>query len=78
MPRKSAKQVCKAKRYFQTEELARDYGVRYNHSPYKCPVCNGWHLTSGAAGKLTKLKQFIFKPAVREWISRKTRGRKPR
>ena len=46
------KRMCLSKRRFRTEESALKAAINssrlYVHvmRPYRCPVCNGWHLTS--------------------------------
>lgn len=37
-------QMCTRKRRYRTEDQAR--AVNKGQRPYKCPHCQGWHLTS--------------------------------
>ena len=49
---KTAQRMCLDKRKFDSKNEARDFAKRGqkwgNHSatPYKCPLCSVWHLTS--------------------------------
>lgn len=50
----SAQRACFDKKRFQTRTAARDFNAKLGkgmpdrkpQTPYKCPVCGRWHLTS--------------------------------
>ncbi len=40
--------ICRHKRQYPTEEAARPYATLYGLACYKCPHCDGYHLTKRA------------------------------
>lgn len=38
---------CEAKRGFDTEREAREWGRQWGQRPYRCPVCKRWHNSNG-------------------------------
>ena len=53
MPYDSAKHMCFVKKIFDTRNDARDFAKRNlkregwkDQTPYRCPICSKWHLTS--------------------------------
>jgi hypothetical protein len=38
--------MCFGKRIFKTEKRAQEVGDLWGHTPYECPQCRQWHLTS--------------------------------
>ncbi len=55
----STRLACTAKRRWKSKrvalQFARSHRQRYGmQEPYKCPVCKGWHLTSGQKTSLAR------------------------
>jgi hypothetical protein len=40
--------ACRDKRWYPDEATARRYGTLHGFACYKCPSCDGWHLTKRA------------------------------
>ena len=68
---------CK-KRFFKSRDAAEQFAKSFNlwqQSAYYCPFCRCWHLTTGEAGRLNKLrmKSYENRKASKEWIERRAR-----
>jgi len=62
------------KKCFETEEDAIEHN--YQQRAYFCDRCYAWHLTSGLAGRIHRVRRSCGMSEAQRWFRRHSRSRK--